>query len=287
TLARLLDVPFTISDATTLTEAGYVGEDVENILLSLIQNAEGDISRAEMGIVYVDEIDKIARKTENVSITRDVSGEGVQQALLKILEGTVARVPPQGGRKHPQQEYLKINTEHILFICGGAFVGLDQIVKRRRGHQKLGFGEESLADAVATGCELPVEPEDMVHYGLIPEFVGRLPVVAILADLTEEELVRILVEPENCMVKQYQKLLAMENLTLSFTDTALQELARMARKRGTGARGLRAMVERLMLDVMFEGPRLGWPGSIRVTKQMVQQLRAAPEQIERDEKKIA
>ncbi len=278
TLARMLDVPFAIADATTLTEAGYVGEDVENILLNLIQNADFDIARAETGIVYIDEIDKISRKTENVSITRDVSGEGVQQALLKILEGTVARVPPQGGRKHPQQEYLKIRTEHILFICGGAFVGLDDIVKRRRGHQKLGFDAADKAGE-HRAFEFPVEPEDLVRYGLIPEFVGRLPVIATMTELTEAELVRVLIEPENSMVKQYQKLLAMERIGLSFTDSALEELAVMARRRGTGARGLRSMIERLMLEVMYEAPQLG-AGSIRISKAMVQQLRAAPDQFE-------
>jgi ATP-dependent Clp protease ATP-binding subunit ClpX len=285
TLARLLDVPFTIVDATTLTEAGYVGEDVENILLSLIQNADMDVARAETGIIYVDEIDKIARKTENVSITRDVSGEGVQQALLKILEGTVSRVPPQGGRKHPQQDYIKINTEHILFIGGGAFVGLEAIVRRRRGHRHLGFGGGD--DAEGRADDLPVEPEDLIRYGLIPEFVGRLPIVATLAELSETELVQILVEPENCMVKQYQKLLAMEDIVLSFTDSALAELAAMAHRRGTGARGLRSMFERLMLDVMFEGPREAGGGTIRVTKPMVQQLRATPEDIDRSRQKIA
>lgn len=277
TLARVLDVPFAIADATTLTEAGYVGEDVENILLYLIQNADQDIARAEMGIVYIDEIDKIGRKTDNVSITRDVSGEGVQQALLKILEGTVARVPPGGGRKHPQQEYIKINTEHILFICGGAFVGLDGIVNRRLGRRTMGYGNadpgrESSGGAIGS---LPVEPEDLVRYGLIPELVGRLPVVVSLEDLTEEELVRILTEPKNCMVRQYQKLLAMDGLSLAFTDSALRELAHLAIRRKTGARGLRSIVEKLMLDVMFEAPRSTERGrSVRVTKTMVSQQRA-------------
>ncbi|MDP6524334.1 MAG: ATP-dependent Clp protease ATP-binding subunit ClpX [Kiritimatiellia bacterium] len=287
TLARVLDVPFTIVDATTLTEAGYVGEDVENILLSLIQAADGDIPRAEMGIIYIDEIDKIGRKTENVSITRDVSGEGVQQALLKILEGTVARVPPGGGRKHPQQEYIKINTEHVLFICGGAFVGMDSIIKRRVGRSALGFlGGESEQENVDGSTKMRIQPEDLVHYGLIPELVGRLPVVTTLSDLTEPELVRILVEPRNSMVRQYQKLLAMEAIELSFTDSALRELARIAIKRSTGARGLRAIVEGLMLDVMFDAPQRSHPGSLRVTKTMVNQHRASHSAIVKT-KKIA
>ncbi len=284
TLARILDVPFTIVDATTLTEAGYVGEDVENILLSLIQAADGDIGRAETGIIYVDEIDKIGRKTENVSITRDVSGEGVQQALLKILEGAVARVPPGGGRKHPQQEYIKINTEHILFICGGAFVGLEDIIRRRMGRGALGFidpDQHRRNNVARFGAGISIEPEDLVRYGLIPELVGRLPVVASLAELTQDDLVRILVEPKNCMVRQYQKLLAMEEIDLTFTDSALRELAALALKRGTGARGLRAIVERLMLEVMFEAPRTLSGGSVRITKTMVDQQNVTPDAISR------
>jgi len=289
TLARILNVPFAIADATALTEAGYVGEDVENIVVQLLQNADHDIERAQRGIIYIDEVDKLSRKSDNPSITRDVSGEGVQQALLKLIEGTVANVPPKGGRKHPQQDFLQIDTTNILFICGGAFHGLEKIIENRIDKKTMGFGAE-----VQSASEKPigdllkeVQPEDLLKYGLIPEFVGRLPIVTALHELDEDALVEILVKPKNALIKQYAKLLEMDGVKLSFTDGALRAVAQAAMERSSGARGLRSVLESAMLDLMFELPSMDSPKEVVVNEETITQHERPLVVLEKDKAKPA